>query len=83
VNRDFFKMVSFEAGGLRILHLFSGYFSGYTSNAAKHAALGYADRRANAAGLEQLQRRSTLQCPQCCKAAKQHGLAIRERREER
>jgi hypothetical protein len=31
VNRDFFKMVSFEAGGLRILHLFSGYFSGYTS----------------------------------------------------
>ena len=27
-------MVSFEAGGLRILHLFLGYFSGYTSQRA-------------------------------------------------
>jgi hypothetical protein len=31
LNRDFFTMVSFEAGGLRILHLFLGHFSGYTS----------------------------------------------------
>jgi hypothetical protein len=40
LNRDFFTMVSFEAGGLRILHLFLGHFSGYTSraiNATKNA----------------------------------------------
>jgi len=32
VNRDFSLVVSFEAGGLRILHPFSEPFSGYTSN---------------------------------------------------
>jgi hypothetical protein len=37
LNRDFFTMVSFEAGGLRILHLFLGHFSGYTSASASRS----------------------------------------------
>jgi hypothetical protein len=55
-------MVSFEAGGLRILHLFPEPFSGYTSPLVKWTGGLGSGSAANASDVLAAIRRSVIKC---------------------